>query len=652
MVVNKIIKKESNIMSDNSFNVLDLVNGTDDKDDEIKALFRKHSVSGKVKEAEGDKDEQESAPPVPDQTSSEGKQKKKMWTPDNKLIKDMDEFNVGPVTYSKEELKEEDESLKNIADEMLKRDALKSMNEMDRQLFNIEECKKRRGYKILHIPDGFEKTKIMNAASDDDYERAQSGLDELFNEIEKNFPEWIWERTDNEDTSMTDELHKKTNPEKVDALITHDARNPDSNDMKNVESADTENQHNDEVNVVIDKTNLPEISWTKEEAEKIKKTRTVQLNIVEADPIEFSEIEDVPDNLVNNVLSSYTRKINDIVAPLPASKYRATFTGLSYPELLDFYNSQEMNTIDGEKKKWSIAFKHMKNQSIGPWETYRLYIDPETNIERRLEISDEIPENVDPEDIHTVSKFEDFLRKTSFLDLDFILWKILCATANKKEIISIDCHNIINEETGTQCDNTYDWIYSPNDLLITDDINPAVLEEMKITSEVSGKDNIIDNYNSSMLIKDNLATLKSSGFKIIFGHVSAYEYIEHIYPKIKAIENNQKIDPSDTSRALNYTMLSITKGFLIQKEDGKGMYRIKGVDNLLKIIESFDSVDWLTISKLVDIMITPYQFKFALRNIICPKCKHRSEIEIEDMSRLLFIVAQSLIAVQVELKSN
>lgn len=652
MVVNKIIKKENNIMSDNSFNVLDLVNGTDDKDDEIKALFRKHPVSGKVKEAEGDKDEQESTPPVPDQTSSEGKQKKKMWTPDNKLIKDMDEFNAGPVTYSKEELKEEDESLKNIADEMLKRDALKSMNEMDRQLFNIEECKKRRGYKILHIPDGFEKTKIMNAASDDDYERAQRGLDELFDEIEKNFPEWICKITDNEDTSMTDELHKKTNPEKVDALITHDARNPDSNDMKNVESADTENQHNDEVNVVIDKTNLPEISWTKEEAEKIKKTRTVQLNIVEADPIEFSEIEDVPDNLVNNVLSSYTRKINDIVAPLPASKYRATFTGLSYPELLDFYNSQEMNTIDGEKKKWSIAFKHMKNQSIGPWETYRLYIDPETNIERRLEISDEIPENVDPEDIHTVSKFEDFLRKTSFIDLDFILWKILCATANKKEIISIDCHNIINEETGTQCDNTYDWIYSPNDLLITDDINPAVLEEMKITSEVSGKDNIIDNYNSSMLIKDNLATLKSSGFKIIFGHVSAYEYIEHIYPKIKAIENNQKIDPSDTSRALNYTMLSITKGFLIQKEDGKGMYRIKGVDNLLKIIESFDSVDWLTISKLVDIMITPYQFKFALRNIICPKCKHRSEIKIEDMSRLLFIVAQSLIAVQVELKSN
>lgn len=652
MVVNKIIKKESNIMSDNNFNVLDLVNGTDDRDDEIKELFRKHPVSGKVKEDVGDKDEQEAVPQVPDQTSSEGKQKKKMWTPDNKLIKDMNEFNAGPVTYSKEELKEEDESLKNIADEMLKRDALKTMNEMDRQLFNIEECKKRRGYKILRIPDGFEKTKIMNAASDDDYERAQRGLDEIFDEIEKNFPEWICESTDNEDTSMTDKLHKETNPEKIDALMPHDIRNPDSNDMKNVESTDTENLHNDEVTVVIDKTNLPEISWTKEEAEKIKKTRTVQLNIVEADPIEFSEIEDVPDNLVNMVLSSYTRKINDIIAPLPASKYRATFTGLSYPELLDFYNSQEMNTIDGEKKKWSIAFKHIKNQSIGPWKTYRLYIDPETNIEKRLEISDEIPENVDPEDIYTVSKFEDFLRKTSFLDLDFILWKILCATANKKEIISIDCHNIINEETGTQCNNTYDWIYSPNDLLITDDINPAVLEEMKITSEVSGKDNIIDNYNSSMLIKDNLATLKSSGFKIIFGHVSAYEYIEHIYPKIKAIENNQKIDPSDTSRALNYTMLSITKGFLIPKEDGKGIYRIKGVDNLLKIIESFDSVDWLTISKLVDIMITPYQFKFALRNIICPKCKHRSEIEIEDMSRLLFIVAQSLIAVQVELKSN
>ena len=109
------------------------------------------------------------------------------------------------------------------------------------------------------------------------------------------------------------------------------------------------------------------------------------------------------------ILSQYTRKVNDIVGALPASKYRATFTGLSYTNILDLAHSQELSNIDGEKKRWSIAYEHIKNPSIGP------FID-----------------------------FEDFLKKTSFLDIDFILWKILCATTMEKEIISIDCHGKFN----------------------------------------------------------------------------------------------------------------------------------------------------------------------------------------------------------------
>ena len=92
----------------------------------------------------------------------------------------------------------------------------------------------------------------------------------------------------------------------------------------------------------------------------------MELTLVEVVPIEYSQIEDAPDNVIDALLAPYQYKVNSIESPLPASKYRATFTGLPYPEVIDLSNAQEMDTIEGEMKKWSIAFNHMRNQSIGP----------------------------------------------------------------------------------------------------------------------------------------------------------------------------------------------------------------------------------------------------------------------------------------------
>ena len=107
-----------------------------------------------------------------------------------------------------------------------------------------------------------------------------------------------------------------------------------------------------------------------------KKSRTVELNIVEGKDLEMSSIENISSkSAIDLALAPYIRKSNDIVAALPASKYRASFTGLSYVDMIDLSNSQELNTIDGEKKKWTIAYQHIKNPSIGPWKEYRYYID-------------------------------------------------------------------------------------------------------------------------------------------------------------------------------------------------------------------------------------------------------------------------------------
>lgn len=638
-------------MTDNNqFNVLDMAKEIASASEvEVGDLFQKPKTDT----------HQEQQTQVAQEVPS-GQKKKKDWVPDEALLEGMDEFKAPPVTYAKEEFKEsEDEGLRNIADDNAMQDALEAMDELKRTAANIEEAKRRRGIKTLNIPEGQYHATITAAAGDTNFKRAQAALDEIFAEIEKTYPEFITEWADSEKNNPMNrgveppKFHENSGkieeiPEAVVAENKEEIPAKDDNivNFGNKAAEEIQNEEGEEVKVIIDKSQLPEIAWDSSDIDKIKKSRTVELNIVEKMDLEYSQIEEADDNAVDAILSSYQRKTNDIVSPLPASKYRATFTGLSYTEVIDLSNSQELNNIDGEWKKWSICFNHIRNQSIGPWEEYQWYKDPTTHKKIKLPITAAIPPGINPDIVTVVTKFEDFLMKTSYLDLEFMLWKILCATSMEQEIISIDCHAVNN---GVKCDKSYDWIYSPSDLLMRDSIDLAVLEDMDKAASASTKEEIEDVYNSSMLRINNTAKLNTSGFHVVFGHVSAYEYLTSIYGEIKSLEDAEENDPTLASRGLTYTTLTAIKGFIIEQEDGRKT-KITGTKNLIRAISMLDEIDWQTIAELVRIMIEPYQFRFALRDIVCPKCKNRSNIPIESMTRMLFIVARSLSSVNVTLK--
>lgn len=636
--------------NDNSeFRVMDMARSMAGEEDvDIKELFAKHPVSGKVASENQEATVNEEQPSAP--------AKKVPWSPDPELLNGMSEMQNNPVVYDKKDLKEgEHEDLKNIADDNALQASREAMDELGRKRANIEDAKKRHGIRHFNIPEGPYHASIFAAAGDTNYKRAQAGLDEIFNEIKELHPEFIREWTDADKNNLLNagekapEFHQETG--KIQDIPEHarpvNAATPSSDETPapNVNSS-SEVSDAPDIKVVIDKSKLPEVAWSQDEIDKIKKSRTVELNIVEARSIEYSQIEEVDENAVDSILAPYQRKANDIVAALPASKYRCTVRGLSYTEVIDLSNSQEMNNLDGEKKKWSIAFSHIHNQSIGPWEEYQWYIDPNTHKTVKIPFTASIPPGIDPNKVHEVTKFEDFLQKTSFMDLEFILWKILCATAMDQEIISIDCHAI---HDGRECGKSYDWIYRPNDLLMLDSIDPAVLEDMEHTGSASTTEEIMKVYNSSMLQTKNTAKLPSSEFVIVFGHISAYEYLTAIYSEVKALEDAQVNDPTLASRSLIYTALTVIKAVLIPQPDGT-YKKISGIKNLVKVIETLDEIDWQTISEIVRIMVEPYQFRFALRDIVCPQCKNKSIIPIENMTRLLFIVARSLSSVQVTLK--
>lgn len=562
--------------------------------------------------------------PVEENKSDDG------WRPDASLLEGMNEMK--PVVFDKSELKQPDNGpLRNIADDNALQESREAMDDLQRKEANIEDVKARFGITKLQIPEGEWKVRILAAAGDTNYQRSKEALDTIFTEIVNKYPEFILERVSTtpqvkptEDTKIID-IPKKDEDKEIDSVSSDTSE--DSSDTK----------------VVIDKSRVSEISWSRDEVEKIKKSRSIELNIVEDQPLKYSEIEDVDDNVVDLVLAQYQRKANDSVGALPASRYRATFTGLSYPEILDLSHSLDVNSLDTERKKWTIVYHHTKNQSIGPWKEYKWYIDPSTKKKVIIDFGAEGPVD-DSIEVHEVTKFDDFLMKTSFMDLEFMLWKILCATTMDKEIISIDCHAKL-DGTDKECGKSYDWIYSPNDLLDVSSISPEIVKEMTEVGEANSPEEIQKYYRAAMLNVQNTVELPHSKFRVIFGHISAYDYLNSIYGAIHDIEQKENVDISE---AVATGALMVIKGFLLPKDDH--YVRIRGTHSLIKIITSLDEVDYQTINELIRIMVEPYQFRFSLRNICCPHCKNKSNITIDSMSRLLFIVAQSLSSVQVVLK--
>jgi hypothetical protein len=279
-----------------------------------------------------------------------------------------------------------------------------------------------------------------------------------------------------------------------------------------------------------------------------------------------------------------------------------------------------------------------------------LYKDPETKRTQKVATLYSIPKDVPKENIHMVSKFEDFLRKTSFLDIEYILWRIVCASSMSQEVIPIECHADLGN--GRKCNKSYDWIYSPAELIDMKSIDPQVLEDMKVTSEVSGDEAIAENYMSSMLNTNNTIKLPSSGISVVFGHISAYEYLYNVYDKVKnMIVDAKEGDIEIESKTRISAMLTVIKAFLIPKENG-GYLRVKGVDNIIRVINNLNEIDWQALEQIIPLMIRPYEIKYSLRDLVCPECHNKSEIVISDMMQLLFILARSLSSVNVTLKKN
>lgn len=538
----------------------------------------------------------QSIPEIKDTTKPEPKpeiNKSTGWVPDDD---DLDELGLDTtvptgVIYSKEEFKANDDStLKgSLIDDKISEVAQDTMDELDRVSFNIKRALKKLNIKKLNLPEVC-NAHIITLANDKNAFDALVGKIKEFTEM---YPGSIIEYEEDAVESAEDVVEVSQDKPDTDNVISINS----SKDVGNV----------DQLNIIIDKSDANEIAFDQEDINKIKKARSVVLNIREEKDVKFTIVDDDSNTPIDNILSQYERKIGDFPLVLPASHYRCVLTGLSYPETLDLAYLYDLNSYDSEKKKWSIIYKHMKNPSIGKFKD-----------------------------------FNDFLEKTSVHDLNILLYGILCATIFEEEVISIDC-NVEN------CKKTYEWIYSPKTLIDMESVPFETLEEIRITGESNTDDEIIDNYKTSCLNQKRYVTLPSSELIIALGHSSAKRYLEDIHGRVVNISKNEDVDMTE---AFAVSVLNIVDHILVRKSDGTGYSKISKTDNIIQLMKGLDEIDSATMGKLMQDIATSYEFSYTMKNVVCPKCKSTSDIPIEDIASMLFIVARSLQNVNVELKRS
>lgn len=586
------------------------------------------------------------APEIPPQAESTG------WQPDASLLEDMPELHRAPVTYHVDDFQEEsdDHSLKNVADDEAKDAARKSMDAMERATLNIADMQARHGIKHLMIPNdageqpGAYHALLTAAAQDDDYRRGQEKMDEIIAQIIQAHPEYIeWENPEEHGVATTD-FHKQAG---TDGMLEVP---PDATGDPNPPTATVQPTANeDEVKVVIDKRQADQVEWTEDDLNKLRRARTIELDIVEGDTIEFGEIESVSGSAVDQIMEEYANSAGSVTGALPASKYRCTFIGLRYMEVLDLSTSNMINNLDGEWKMWSIAFNHIRNQSIGPWEEWDWYIDPVTKARVEVHAPNKVPEGIPENEVHHMTKFHDFLSKTSYKDLQYILWRILCATAMESEIIHVRCRTELPPDKH-ECGHFYDWVYQPANLLDIEKVNKTVLDEMETTFNATGSA-VLENYLTSPVASNNTIKLNSSGFKIIYGHASAYVYLTELYPFLQVDETMLPSDPTVISSKMLADVIPAVKGILVPRPNGKwGM--IYKMDDIYRILRDLNEFDFQALAEVADMILEPYELEFSVRDLRCPKCHNTASLSVENIARLLFIVAQSLSSVQVKLRKT
>lgn len=353
--------------------------------------------------------------------------------------------------------------------------------------------------------------------------------------------------------------------------------------------------------VNIDEDMLADLSEEKKVNVKIK--RVSEKELISAPIIENS---DKP-----GIIKPYAPETGDIALTLPISGYRCTVSALNWFEALNLEDVAGKNSADRAIDQWSTIYKHIKNPSIGNFES-----------------------------------FEDFLKKTNYLDQEYFMWGLLTATTGDHEEFMNKCSN-------PKCEKPFLIKYDPHTVA---HINREHLDDDYIkTHEVSPGDEAMKHFNK-VQSKRMRYELPESKVIIDIGSPSVYDFINNRLGVLDRLgdqmakEAQNAGDPNYRSPRIQLQMtfnLYINSVLIPVTENGvKKYYKY---DKWNDILEALDSLSWGDSGILMKLMQTVAEklaspIDMYIENVTCPHCKkHFDKMFIGNIqNQLLFRASRRL----------
>jgi hypothetical protein len=327
--------------------------------------------------------------------------------------------------------------------------------------------------------------------------------------------------------------------------------------------------------------------------------------------VESAELESLtfkaPDESYVSNIEADENVVGGNTVPLVSSRYRATVKGLGYGELGDLMLSPESPNFEQYRKVYSTIYNTIISTTIGKFKS-----------------------------------FEDFLKNTSYLDMDMLLYGLIVSTYPEVDSIGIKCAN---------CKTMFEQKYFVRDLMdlkrCTDDYLAKLDDLMKQTP---------DTYESyakeGPIHKRQYIVLPKSKYIVEVGLASAYDYL---YTIINNLSDNAfaKKHPQDINGALQMStlFLGVVRSVSIKSEDGKSATKYSSFEDMIQILYRLPGDDIKILIGLVSKYHETYTVSFGIKGTKCPNCGHAEEVTSVDLNQLIFFKYQALLSTEPNLSS-
>lgn len=330
---------------------------------------------------------------------------------------------------------------------------------------------------------------------------------------------------------------------------------------------------------------IQEISGSLKEEEKKKKEKLENINYVDLDELEF---ENTSAELQKNTIESIFGKISTYEVVCIQSGYSVTLSSLTYKDILTITNA-----------------------SVSSYETRKNLFE---TIHKKIEKMSFCGKNK--------PKFEDWMKMTSYGDLETLLYGIYCATFQEKSTVSFDCP-YCDEEVVATIDNSSLVQVEGNKNELSKEINEISLHSDSIEKVSEFSLVSTDENNKKRNIKNII--LPSSKFIFSLKLPTMHDVLNILKTVDETVLGKLSADV--------FNMLLVIPFISVKKENGK-YFSIGHKNDILHMIEELSVDDISVLKTAVYNLLEQKHIYYQINKQTCPNCKKdifNIPLNIEDL---------------------